>query len=144
MLFKRRIQHSYRCAVKQREKRGIAQKAQKGRHIMDELNVKVGDKVIYERRGMESIVTVTKVTPTGRIRIDFIDGQFDKYGWKIGGDIWFCPRIKRATPEDIKRIEQKNTILEACKLCQTISTKNLSYEKALKIIEILGENKSEQ
>ncbi len=111
---------------------------------MDELNVKVGDKVLYERRGRERIVTVTKVTPTGRIRIDFTDSQFDKYGHQMGGDTWFSSRIRRATPEDIKRIEQKKTILKAYELCQTIDAKSLSYEKALKIIEILGENKSGQ
>lgn len=111
---------------------------------MGELNVKPGDKVIYECRGREHIVTVTKVTPTGRIRIDFTDSQFDKNGYQMGGDIWFSSSIRKATPEDIKRIEQKKAILKACELCKTVSTNSLPYEKALKIIEILGEKENER
>ena len=50
---------------------------------MEELKVKVGDKVLYNHWHFgttEAITTVTKITPTGRIRIDFCDTQFDKYG----------------------------------------------------------------
>ena len=111
---------------------------------MDELNVKVGDKVIYEYRGQERIVTVTKVTPTGRIRIDFNDRQFNRYGNPIGDrEPYFRPHIYEATPNDIKRIEQKEVILKAYELCHTVETKNISYEKALKIIEILGDENNE-
>ena len=37
---------------------------------MTELNVKVGDKVIYHDGISSTVTTVTKITPTGRIRID--------------------------------------------------------------------------
>lgn len=111
---------------------------------MEELNVKAGDKVIYNYRGQERIVTVTKVTPTGRIRIDFNDCQFNNLGNQIGNrDAWPCPHIYEATPEDIKRIEQKEVVLKAYDLCHTVETKNISYEKALKIIEILGDESNE-
>lgn len=48
-----------------------------------ELNVNVGDDVLYRPSSysrIEKIATVTKVTPTGRIRIDKFTNQFDKYG----------------------------------------------------------------
>lgn len=111
---------------------------------MDELNVKAGDKVIYIHRRQESIATVKKVTPTGRVKIDLSDRQFNKYGDAMGsGDIWGSPYIRKATPEDIKRIEQKRVILKAYDLCHTVETKKISYEKALKIIEILGDESNE-
>lgn len=43
-----------------------------------ELSVSVGDKLLYSKYYLgrvEKIVTVTKVTPTGRIRIDYNDLQ---------------------------------------------------------------------
>ena len=89
-------------------------------------------------RGTERITTVKRVTPTGRIKIDFNDDQFNKYGSQMGdNDAWFRSHIRKATPEDIARISQKEIIIKAYELCHTVGTKNLSYEKALRIIEIL-------
>lgn len=106
---------------------------------MDKLNVKVGDKVIYEYMGVERIVTISKITPTGRIKIDFDDSQFNCYGDEIGRkDAWNHPFIREATSDDIERIDQKQTIIKAYELCHTVETKNITYEKALKIIEIFG------
>ena len=111
---------------------------------MEQLKVKAGDKVIYNYRGQEHIVTVTKVTPTGRIRIDFNDRQFNKYGSPIGcRDHYFQPHIYEATPEGIKRIEQKEAILKAYNMCHNVYLEDLNYDMALKIIEILGDEADE-
>lgn len=112
---------------------------------MSELNVKVGDKLLYSYgysyNRIERIVTVTKVTPTGRIRIDFNDSQYDKYGNEMGNrDIWNCrSSLSVITEEDIKRIRENNAICKALKLVEKLDRKSLSYEKALQIIEILEE-----
>lgn len=75
---------------------------------MKELKVKVGDKVIVSSGWIEDrLATVTKITPTGRIRIDvFNDIQFDKYGREMGCDdrLGNRKRIAICTPEN-KRFE---------------------------------------
>lgn len=112
---------------------------------MNELNVKVGDKLLYSYgysyNRIERIVTVTKVTPTGRIRIDFNDTQYDKCGREMGNnDIWSCKSsLSVITEADIKRIRENNVISKALKLVEKLDKKSLSYEKALQIIEILEE-----
>lgn len=72
--------------------------------MREELKVKVGDKVLYNYwtfgGAIERIETVTRVTPTGRIRIEGSSSQFDKYGREMGTE---------------------------------------SYDKAVKIVEILSE-----
>ena len=54
---------------------------------MAELKVNEGDKLLYSYgysyNRVEKIVTVTKVTPTGRIRIDYNDEQYDKFGNEV-------------------------------------------------------------
>ena len=115
---------------------------------MEELNVKAGDKVLYtygySYNKTEKIVTVTRVTPTGRVRIDFNDCQFDKYGCEMGKkDTWSCrAHISKLTDEDTKRIKVKYAINKAVSLCESVNKNNLPYEKALKIIEILEDTTS--
>lgn len=111
--------------------------------MSEELKVKVGDKLLY-RTGytynqVERIVTVTKVTPTGRIRIDYGDCQYDKYGNEMGKrDRWTC-RSSLYIPkgEDFERIKKNRAISKAISLTEKLNKKNLSYEQALKIVEIL-------
>lgn len=111
---------------------------------MEELNVKVGDKVLYYGGSLfnpvEKITTVTKVTPTGRIRIDCNDCQYNKYGMEMGNkDIWSGnSKIRPYTEEDAKRIIENNVIKKAVSLCGKVNKSNLSYDQAAKIIEILG------
>ena len=110
---------------------------------MDELNVKVGDKLLYSYgysyNHFERVVTVVKVTPTGRIRIDFNDTQYDKYGREMGNrDVWSCKsHLSMVTEEDIKRIRENDTISKALRLVKELDTRNLGHEKALQIIKIL-------
>lgn len=109
---------------------------------MEELKVKVGDKVLYHHwyiTTTEAIATVTKVTPTGRIKIDFCDTQFDKYGNQIGGrNSYGSSRISIPTEKDYKRIRENKAISKAESLMKNVK---LTYEQAVRIIEILeGKN----
>ena len=117
---------------------------------MNELNVKVGDKLLYSYgysyNITERIVEVTKVTPTGRIRVTTSDSQYDKYGHEIGNhNILNCKsKLSILTEEDIKRIVQNNTITKALNIVSKLHRDNLQYEKALKIIELFeGKDREE-
>ena len=109
---------------------------------MKELNVKVGDKLLYSYgysyNRIERIVEVTKVTPTGRIRVTTSDSQYDKYGHEMGNhDVWsYKSSLSIPTEEDINRIIKNNTISKALNIVSELHKNNLEYEKALKIIEL--------
>lgn len=108
---------------------------------MAELNVKVGDKVAYYSGGFNntcSICEVSRVTPTGRIRIknhNYI--TFDKYGKEMGKlDPWIIrASITELTPELEKQIIETNTIKLCLKKMHNIQ--NIDYETAVKILKIL-------
>lgn len=104
----------------------------------ESLNVNVGDKLILHGNS-EIIVTVTKITPTGRIRIDKSDSQFDKFGWEMrGSDIWRARRfLSLPTENDFKRIRETKAKNRALSLMRETKQSSLTYEQALKIIEIL-------
>lgn len=108
---------------------------------MDELNVKVGDKVVYYYGGYCnycSICEVVRVTPTGRIRIKTHESiQFDKYGWEIGKrDLWRGrSKIVKLTPELEKKIIEENTIMEC--LSKMRNTTSVDYETAVRILKVL-------
>ena len=112
---------------------------------MKELNVKVGDKLLYSYgysyNITERIVEVTKVTPTGKIRVTTSDSQYDKYGHEIGNhNILNCKsKLSILTEEDIERITQNNAIAKALNIVSKLHRDNLEYEKALKIIELFEE-----
>lgn len=108
---------------------------------MEEFNVKVGDKVAYYSGGLNntcSICEVSRVTPTGRIRIknhNYI--TFDKYGKEMGkSDPWIIrASITKLTPELEKQIIETNTIKSCLKKMRNIQ--NIDYETAVKILKIL-------
>lgn len=108
-----------------------------------ELNVKVGDCVLYQwgyvHNRVEKIVKVTKVTPTGRMRIEGYDEQYDKYGHQMGKrDRWSCgSSIRIPTEEDYKRIAENKAISKALSLIGELNRQTMTYDLALKIIEIL-------
>lgn len=112
---------------------------------MEELKVKVGDKLLYTHssRGIkrEKIVEVTKVTPTGRIRINNDDSQYDKYGEKMGDhNVWTgYTRLRKLTEEDYIRIKENDVIAKAKNVLTNIRLEDITYEKALKIIEMFGD-----
>lgn len=113
---------------------------------MNELNVKVGDKVLLTYsaycKQYREIVEVINVTPTGRINIDGINVQFDKYGRRMGKRDFSSEfyQISFVTEEQIAEIlenQKRNSIInKAVRLCQKVNEKNLTYEQALKLIGI--------
>lgn len=111
--------------------------------MYEELNVKVGDEVLYRlwnlSGAVERIETVTRVTPTGRIRIDGSGSQFDKYGREMGCNSWKgSAHLSIPTEEDYKRIEENAVISKALSLMEKLNKKTLPYDKAVKIVEILS------
>lgn len=59
---------------------------------MTEINVEVGDRVIYHNGINSTVTTVIKITPTGRIRIEAAKyKQFDKYGVEMGVRLAWAP-----------------------------------------------------
>lgn len=113
---------------------------------MSELNVKVGDKVLLTYSAYceqyQKIVNVINVTPTGRIKVDGINVQFDKYGRRMGKRDFSSEfyQISFVTEEQIAEIEKNqkrhSTIGKAVRLCQKVNEKSLTYEQALKLIDI--------
>lgn len=103
------------------------------------LDVKVGDKVIYySGYGRRQITEVIKITPTGRIRVKANPTlQFNKYGSLMGGDFWSGTYITKATDKLMQQVKEEVTIQKALYLMNHYIHKDLSYEKALKILEIL-------
>lgn len=80
---------------------------------MQELNVEVGDKVIYQYRvaeiQYEMIATVTSVIKGKLIRIDKNYRLYDKFGNEVE-EKNYGSRISILKDKDIKRIEQKEAI----------------------------------
>lgn len=112
----------------------------------DVLNVKVGDEVLYVSSSysrIEKIAIVTKITPTGRIRIDKSKKQFDKYGWQMGNTGWRArDYICILTSEKKEEILRKSKIAECIRLFD-VSKNKLTYDQAKSIVSILlGENKN--
>lgn len=109
--------------------------------IWEELKVKAGDRVLYQCWNfggtVERIETVTRVTPTGRIRIDGSGSQFDKYGREMGAGYRGGANLSIPTEEDYKRIEENAVISKALSLIGKLNKKTLSYDKAAKIVEIM-------
>lgn len=109
--------------------------------MWEELKVKVGDKVLYRywtfSRTIERIETVTRVTPTGRIRIEGSSSQFDKYGREMGHDSYRGgANLSIPTEADYRRIRENAVILKALKFIEGLNKKTLPYDKAVKIVEI--------
>lgn len=103
------------------------------------LDVKVGDKVIYYYGyGRRQITEVIKITPTGRIRVKANPTlQFNKYGSLMSSDSWNRTYITKATDKLIQQVNEEVTIQKAWYLMDRCNQKDLNYEKALKILEIL-------
>jgi hypothetical protein len=104
---------------------------------MNELNVKAGDKVIFNPSGTYSkprIEIVEKVTPIGRIKV--CGSYFSKSGYQIGGETWYRCSISEATEERIKEITQAEFIRTV--MYRLSNLKSLTYEQAVAIGNILN------
>ena len=95
---------------------------------MEELNVKVGDKVLVSGRYKENdyIAEVEKVTPTGRIKLSGgSSAQFDKYGREMGANLYYSHWLSIPTEEDYKRIEKNKLAGEIIYNIRSLNTDNL-------------------
>ena len=103
------------------------------------LCVQPGDKVCYMYGGIwggRKIATVTKVTPTGRIRVDLDEGkQFDKYG-RLMGNNYSDAGILKLTPELEDEILQEEVVKEVLSKIKVI--KKLDYVTAVGILSALS------
>lgn len=104
---------------------------------MAELNVKVGDKVLFSKwdytQKLERIATVTRVTPTGRIKVNISDEYFNKHGKQIG-EGFMKASLSVLTPEKEKELREKDVI----RRCKAVFDKtDLTYKQAQRILSIL-------
>lgn len=90
--------------------------------------------MLYRCNGCEALVTVTKVTPTGRIRIDSNDRLYNKYGREMGVSSVYSSYLYEPKDEDFERIKIAETKKKASRILRTLAN-NMDYETALKIIE---------
>ncbi len=108
---------------------------------MAELNVKVGDKVLFSQwhytKTYERIATVTRVTPTGRIKVSGSEAYFNKNGDQMGNSMMKAS-LSVLTPEKEKELTEAATIRH----CRTVFDKtDLTYKQAVRILSILHVDK---
>ena len=117
---------------------------------MGKLNVKVGDNVALCSfspgvGNTARLAKVIKVTPTGRIQIDKSPcTYYNALGQPIGKNkpVGWHEWLKELTPDVSKEIKERQAI-NTC-LFKMHSTKQVSYEQAVKILGILGGKECEQ
>ncbi len=100
----------------------------------------VGDKVAvrYNRYNNLVIDEVVRITPTGRIKLKKASAQYDKRGYEMGcRDSFYRSYIVPLTPELEQEIIQVKTIERALYLCRVTTEKDIDYETAKKLIELL-------
>ena len=106
---------------------------------MEELNVKVGDKVLVSGRYAtdDFIAEVEKVTPTGRIRLsDRSSTQFDKYGREMGAKIYYSHKLSIPTKEDYNRVEKNKLAGKIIYSIRSLNTDNL-YNLDVKTLTVI-------
>lgn len=110
---------------------------------MNELKLKIGDKVLITN-GLpteDKIGTVTKITPTGRIKLDiYTDYQFDRYGRQMGNrDIWSRSKsIRIPDKEDYNRVHKNKIVGHIYSKIDQLNTQNL-YDTNISTLEILDD-----
>ena len=107
---------------------------------MEKLDVKVGDKLIAWGRTGKRIGEVTKITPTGRIRINGSSAQFSPDGLQLGDSGWYGTSLHPYDEEIVKQIQEDNVKQNAIYRMQRVSTSlagQISLEDARTINRIL-------
>lgn len=111
---------------------------------MAELNVKVGDKVLFtstfQGKTTETITKVIKITPTGRIRVEIApEIMFNKYGGEMGRlrGIYTTRYLSALTLEKEKEINERK-IIDNCKRAFNLCKDKLTVKQAADILKILG------
>lgn len=103
----------------------------------EKLELQVGDEVLVTSLYRHSIKKVKRITPTGNIRLED-DSYYDAYGYVKSSDSWDNGRLYLLTPE------KKKAFVENAYIAKTISElkkiEKLSYEQAVKIMEIIDVN----
>ena len=99
---------------------------------------KVGDKVVTTRS--RAVGTVIRITPKRKdVVVDFAGNYqrvFRSDGLERGGDIWSATIIEPLTPEIAREIKQ-NIIINKCKRLFRIKERNLTFDQAARILEVL-------
>lgn len=103
-------------------------------------NLKVGDKVFVDSRYGSELTIIEQITKAGNLKIK--NGLiFMPNGRERGGDKWNILTLREATHEAIDAHRKNLVKRKAIRIMK--ETKAISYEKAIKIIELLASNESE-
>lgn len=98
------------------------------------MDIKVGDKVLVQGRFSKSVQTVEKITPKGNIRVSN-GALYDISGSEKTKDVWNSTTIVPLTPELEEQLHKEVVVARAIKAMH--DTKTLTYNQAVKIMEIL-------
>ena len=99
-------------------------------------NVKVGDVVIEHCRWDKAIATVTKVTAT-QIVIGG-DRYRKKDGYLIGSAGWYRRWISLPKEGELEQLKSQKFIEDVVSEMNKLTARNITYEQAVKIKEVLG------
>lgn len=96
---------------------------------MEELNVKVGDKVIIQRSRYDTedfIAEIKDITPTGIIKLSIPHNiRFNKYGKQMGSTGYYPYTLAIPTEEDYKRIEKNQLVRKIQYTIRSLNTASL-------------------
>ena len=110
---------------------------------MSELQFHVGDRVYIEGGQIVSIGVVKRITPTGRIRVDFgtYEATFNKSGWLLGADIYSGNYIRHLTKEKEEKFANA-ALIRKCLEKFDHHRKKLTVMQAQEILKILEAEES--
>lgn len=100
-------------------------------------NLKAGDKVIVCYRGIysdDTVKTVDKVTPTGRIKAGCDYYNPNGRPRNHGGT-----HLEEATAEALEAIRQREVIRKAAYRVSFVRADDITYDQAVKLLEVLGD-----
>lgn len=107
--------------------------------VNDELTWEVGQKVVVDRRMIESIRTISRITDGRDGTIYVKEGNsetaFDRFGNQRGADTWSRARMDPATESDVKRVKGKVARHQLARFDWV----NMDPNKAMEIRDLLRE-----
>lgn len=106
---------------------------------MEELNVKVGDKVIRQARWGKGVCEVVKVTQKGYIDIKIGAGteRFNKYGEKIGRQKFDYVSIHPPKDGEVEEIELERESEQKRSYIRNYALKNLPLEALRELVGVI-------
>ncbi len=107
---------------------------------MEELNVKVGDKVIRQARWGSDICEVVKVTPKGYIEIKRGSSteRFNKYGDRVKQEKYDYIHIRILEDGDIEKIAQEREFEHKRSYLCNYSYQKLPLEALRELVDVIG------